>query len=99
MEKNNELRGSIPYDKDKLAALAVEFIATANKMGADVVYSFTHSSDPVASSGIACSPYDTIVLLGSILRQIPRPEAMAVLKCLKAVLNEEDTEEGTEDND
>lgn len=93
MEKNNELRGSIPYDKDKLAALAIEFIATANKMGADVVYSFTHPSEPVASAGIVCSPLDTAVLLGSILRQIPLPEAMVVLECLKAVLNEEDTED------
>ena len=99
MEKNNELRGSIPYDKDKLAALAVELIETDDKMGVSAMYSFTHDSSPTIVSGMVSSPLFAALMFKSLLDEMPRFSAMAVLAFLQAVLNGKGTEEGTEDND
>ena len=99
MEKNNELRGSIPYDKDKLAALAVELIETANKMGVSAMYAFMHDSSPTIVSGMVISPPVAALMFKSLLEEMPRPAAMAVLTFLQAVLNGKGTEEDTENND
>lgn len=93
MEKNNELRGSIPYDKDKLAALAVELIETADKMGVSAMYSFTHDSSPAVVSGMVCSPTVAALMFKTLLDEMPRPAAMVVLTFLQAVLTKEDTED------
>ena len=99
MEKNNELRGLNPLRQRQTCGARRRTYRDRRQNGClcyVCVYARFKSYDRIRDG---VQPLDTAVLLGSILRQIPRPEAMVVLECLKSVLNEEDTKKDTEDND
>ena len=97
MEKNNELRGSIPYDHDRLKKLAAEFIETANQMGATATYSFTHDNIDSVCSGMMASPVELGELLEGVLMHLPKDSAKFILSVLYKALTEDD--EDTDDND
>lgn len=99
MEKNNELRGSIPYDHDRLKKLAAEFIETANQMGATATYSFTHDNIDSVCSGMMASLIELGELLEGVLMHLPKDSAKFIPSTLYKALTEEEEDEEEEDND